>query len=350
VLVVLAALGGAIILAATGGGEADRTSGIAVVPTSVAIETSAPAIEPTTTYLPVVGAPTGQPTLVRPKSTLVNKRRVLLRVRVPDPGVAWDGLELRVLRGGTQVVAQPIGPDDIDSKGRVILRNVPLKRGSNRLAVVFANAAGLGPASDTLTIKLDDRPPRLKVTSPRAAATLNADGVTVEGRTVPGLRAIVRNMTTDQKVEAFATGDGRFRADIGLKRGRNTLKVAVSDAAGNQNLQQIVVVRGNGRAEARLALSRQRIRRSALPKALDATVTVLDADGRPIKGANVVFTFGPPGLGTQVRERTTSKLGVATWSGMRVVEGATVDDGLVSVRVTLPDGRILNDTAIFRVV
>jgi hypothetical protein len=197
---------------------------------------------------------------------------------------------------------------------------------------------------------MDDRPPRLKVTSPRDTATLNAESVTVEGRTVPGLRAIVRNVTTDQKVEAFASGDGRFKAQIGLKRGRNTIKVAVSDAAGNQNPQQIVVVRGNGRAEARLALSRQRIRRSALPKALDATVTVLDAEGRPIKGAKVEFTFGPPGLGSQTRERMTSRLGVATWSGMRVVEGATADDGLVTVRVILPDGKILRDTATFKVV
>ena len=350
VLVVLAALGGAIILAATGGGGPDRTSGVAVVPTSAAVATAAPAVEAAATYLPVVGAPTGQPTLVRPKSTLVNKRRIPLRVRVPDPGVAWDGLELRVLRGGTQVAARPIGPDDIDSKGRVLFRDVPLKRGSNRLAVVFANATGLGPPSDTVTVKMDDRPPRLKVTSPRDTATLNAESVTVEGRTVPGLRAIVRNVTTDQKVEAFASGDGRFKAQIGLKRGRNTIKVAVSDAAGNQNPQQIVVVRGNGRAEARLALSRQRIRRSALPKALDATVTVLDAEGRPIKGAKVEFTFGPPGLGSQTRERMTSRLGVATWSGMRVVEGATADDGLVTVRVILPDGKILRDTATFKVV
>jgi hypothetical protein len=208
----------------------------------------------------------------------------------------------------------------------------------------------VGPASDALTIRLDDQPPRLKVAAPRTGATFNADEVTVRGRTVPGLRVIVRNVTTDQKVETYADGEGRFQTQIGLKRGRDTIKVAVSDAAANQRVAQIVVVRGNGKAEARLHLSRQRIKRSTLPRTMDATVTVLDPEGRPIKGARVVFTFGPPGPPTQVHEDTTSKLGVATWSGMRVAEGAVVGDGLVSVRVTLPDGRVLDDTAKFRVV
>lgn len=349
VLVVLAALGAAIILAATGGGGSDRTSGVAALPTSSAVATSAAVSDPAATYLPVVGAPDGRPTLVTPKATLVNKRRIALRVRVPDPGVPWDGLELRVLRGGRQVLAQAIGPDDLDAKGRVTLRSVPLKRGSNRLAVVLANATGVGPASDTLAIKLDDQPPRLKVTAPRDGTTLNVDDVTVKGRTVPGIRAIVRNVTTDQKEKVTADGTGRFQADLGLKRGRNTIKVAVSDQAGNERVIQVVIVRGNGRAEARLRLSRGSIKRSALPRTLDATVTVLDADGRPIKGARVEFTFGPPGLPARVDQATTSKLGVATWSGMRVIEGAVVGDGLVSVRVTLPDGRVLKDTAKFMI-
>ena len=348
VLVVLAALGGAIVLAATGGGG-DRDAGVAVLPTSAVIATPAPVADAAATYLPVVGAPTGQPTFVAPKATLVNKRRIPLRVRVPEPGVPWDGLELRVLRGGTQVLAQLVSPDDLDSKGRVTLRNVRLKRGTNRLSVVFANATGIGPASEPLAIRMDDRPPKLKVTSPLVGATLNADTVTVKGRTVPGIRAIVRNVFTDEKVEVIADGTGRFEADIGLKRGRNTLKVAVSDAAGNQNPLEIAIVRGNGRAEARLTLSRQRIRRSSLPRPLGATVTVLDAEGRPIRNARVEFAFGPPGLLTQVRNGSTSRLGVAR-SEMRLVEGTLADKGLVTVTVTLPDGRVLKDTAAFRVV
>jgi hypothetical protein len=283
-------------------------------------------------------------------SVLVNTREMDLRVRVPDPGVPWEGLELRVMRGGSKIKSQMISPTDVNAKGRVTIRNVPLKRGSNRLSVVFANATGVGPPSDTLTARLDDQPPRLKVTAPRGGTTLNAERVTVKGRTVPGLRAIVRNMITNEKVEALADGQGRFEAVVALKGGRNTIKVAVRDAAGNQNPVQVVVVRGNGRDSARISLSRQRIRRSALPRTIDARVTVLDAEGRPIRGARVDFTFGPEGQGTQVRQATTSKDGVAKWSGMRVVEGAALGEGRVSVLVTLPNGKVLRDAATFRVV
>lgn len=350
VLVVLAVLGAAIVLAASGGGGR-RDTGIAVTPTSaVSVDaTGTPTSDPAAVVDPLVGAPTGVVSLVEPKSTLVNTRKVDLRVRVPDPGVPWDGLELRVLRGGTELATRRIAADDVNSKGRVTIKGVPLKRGANRLTVVFANPSGDGPASDTLTMRLDDRPPRLKVTAPKAGVSLNHDTVTVRGRTVAGQRVIVRNMTTDQKVEAIADGQGRFEADLRLKRGRATLKVAVTDAAGNTNVEQFAIVRGNGKPEARLTLSRAGFKRSKLPRQLDARVSVLDADGRPVKGAEVVFTIAPPGPPIQIRQTTTSKDGVATWSGFRVVKGTVAGNGIVTVLVTLPNGRKLDDTATFKV-
>ncbi len=348
VLLVLAALGGAIVLAASGGRGA-RPAGIGGVPTNAVIATPTALTQPGATAGSLVAAPVGQPSFVSPKSTLVNKRTMPLRVRVPDPGVPWDGLELHVMRGGTQLLAQAIGPEDVNSKGRVTLKSVRLKRGSNKLTVAFANAGGLGPASESLTIRLDDRPPQLKVTAPREGISLNADSVTVKGRTVAGLRVIVRNVSTKQKEVVFADGNGRFQAELGLRRGRATIKVAVADAAGNQRIRELAIVRGDGKPEARLSLSRERFKRSALPRTLDARVSVLDADGRPVKGARVVFSYGPSGAPAQVRETTTSKQGTASWSGIRVAREAATDGGVVTVRVTLPDGRVLSDTRKFRV-
>ncbi|MFN8517949.1 MAG: hypothetical protein U0667_00860 [Chloroflexota bacterium] len=350
VLVVLLVLGGAILLAANGGRHGDETAGVVVAPTAVVVAaTPSAAVDPATSILPIVGAPTGQPSFVAPDSTLVNTRKVNLRVRVPDPGVPWDGMELRVLRGGTQVLAKAVAADDVNSKGRVTLKGVPLKRGTNKLVVVLANGSGAGPASDVLAIKLDDQPPKLKVTAPRAGATLNSDSVAVRGRTVAGARVIVRNVTTDQKVEVFAAGDGAFQAKLDLKRGRDTIKVAVADQAGNQNVEQFAIVRGNGKPEAILTISRKLFHRAALPRTLDIRATVLDAEGRPIKGADIVFTVAPPGVQAQVREATTSRDGTAGWSGFRVVKDVSTGDGLVTIRVTLPDGRALTSTKHFKV-
>ncbi len=348
VLLVLVALGGAIVLAASGGRD-DRTEGIGALPTNVVVATPTALTQPGATAGSLVGAPVGQPSFVSPESPLVNKRTVPLRVRVPDPGVPWDGLELRVMRGGTQVLAQAIAPEDVNSKGRVTLKGVRLKRGSNKLTVAFANAGGLGPASEAITIRVDDRKPRLKVTEPRKGVALNADSVTVKGRTVAGMRVIVRNVSTKQKEVVFADGDGRFQAELGLRRGRTTIKVAVADAAGNQAVWEAPIIRGDGKPEARLSLSQERFKRSALPRTLDARVSVLDADGRPVKGARVLFTYGPPGSSPQSRRATTSKQGTASWSGIRVPKEAATDGGLVTVRVTLPDGRELTETRKFRV-
>jgi hypothetical protein len=348
VLLVLVALGGAIVLAASGGRD-DRSPGVAAVPTNAVVATPTLLTQPGATAGTLVAAPLGQPAFVKPDSTLVSKRRVDLRVRVPDPGVPWDGLELRVMRGGDVVRAEAIRPGDVNSRGRVTVKRVPLKRGSNRLTVALANPGGVGPASDTLTIRLDDKPPRLNVTAPREGIAINADSVTVKGRTQAGMRVVVRNVSTKQKEVVFADGEGRFQADLALKRGRATIKVVVKDLAGNQAVEQFAIVRGNGKPEARLSLSRERFRRSALPRTFDARVSVLDADGRPIRGARVVFTFGPPSGAPQVRDKATSKDGVASWSGIRLVKEAGTGEGYVTVRVSLPDGRELVDTELFEV-
>src|SRR5262245_47328625 len=83
VLVVLGALGFAIVLAASGGGGGDRTSGIVAVPSTavVAMPTGGP-VEAVATFVPVLGAPTGQPTFVTPDATVVSKRKRNLQVRV----------------------------------------------------------------------------------------------------------------------------------------------------------------------------------------------------------------------------------------------------------------------------
>jgi hypothetical protein len=350
VLVVLVALAAAIVLAANGGGGGGGVPGAAAQPTDAAHVAAASTVTaPVGSTDPLVPVPVGQPAFLAPASTLVNRKRVPLRVHVPDPGVAWDGLELRVFRGGSEVLRQPIGPEDLNGKGRISLAGIPLKSGSNRLSVALANAGGLGPVSEPLTMRVDDRPPKLRVTAPKSGVAINAGTVTVEGRTVPGIRVIVRNMTTDQKVAAFADGQGRFSAKIGLKRGRATIKVVVSDAAGNQNPKQIVIVRGNGKPQARLTLSRTTFKRAALPRTMDATVSVLDADGRPVKGAQVVFSFAPSGPPARLKPMTTTKLGTARWSGIRLTTDVVVGDGLVTVRVTLPDGRELTSTKHFTV-
>jgi hypothetical protein len=344
VLVVLAALGGAILLAANGAG--DRGGGVAA-PTSAV--TPAATNGPAATGVPLVPRPVSVPDIVTPETTLVTTRSMNLRVTVPDPGVPWDDLELRVLRGTREVAAMPVTPDDLDRKRRVVIRGVPLRRGTNDLTVVLANAGGPGPASEPLTIRVDDQPPRLRLEAPRSGAVINAPEAAVRGRTGARLTVVGRNAVVDARVKATADADGSFRIVLPLKRGRNTLTFSVRDAAGNVRPARVTVIRGNGKDEARLSLSPVAIRRSALPRTISATVVVLDANGRPIRGVPVAFTVAPPGLPAAVREMTTSSKGRATWSDIRIGRDAVVGEGLLTVNVTLPDGRVLTDTRVFEI-
>jgi hypothetical protein len=351
VLVVLAALAGAIVLAASG--RSDRGGGLGVIAptptpaaTTVVPATSVPLTGPVD---PSVARPSGVPRIVEPERTVVSTATIDLRVVVPDPGVPWDELELRVFRGTRQVRIRSVRPDDLSGRDRVTIRGIPLKRGANKLTVAFANPGGAGPASAPLTVRLDDQPPRLKLLSPHSGEIINHPTVTVRGRTGGHLEVTGRNAKADARVRATADGDGSFQMVLPIKRGRNTLTFLVRDAVGNQRPARVTVVRGNGKDTARITLSRASIRRSALPSTIDATVTVLDADGRPVRNAPVVFSFAVPGPPNVLRELTTSKRGRATWSGIRIAKEAVAGEATVAVRVTLPDGRVLTDTEVFTI-
>lgn len=343
VLVVLAALGGAILLAAGGaGGGGDQGVGIVPVVTATpVVVTNTPGPRATPPPEPPVAAPV----LTTPKRTLLTSRSTNLRVQVPEDEVPWDGLEIRAYRGTRQLASQPIARRDLNARGRVVLRDVPLRRGENHLTVVLANPGGEGPRSNAVDLTVDDQPPRFERLVPRAGTTLNAPTVTVRGTTEAGLPVLVRNMTTDARQELTAGASGAFRTDVRLARGANTLSISTRDAAGNQREERRVVVRGDGRASVTIKLSRKAVQQRRLPRTITARATVLDADGNPVPDARVVFIAAPNGMQAFTHEMRTNAQGVASWSGLRVTDQAFPGKGLVTVDVTLPSGATLTATA-----
>lgn len=343
ILVVLAALGGAIILAAGGAGGGGSQGGVVPpLPTPTPISVAA-THGPVGVELP--DPPTIAPSLVTPKRSLLTSRTIDLRIQVPDEGVSWDDLEVRAYRGTRRLASQPIARADLNEKGRVTLRDVPLRRGGNRLTVVLANPGGEGPRSNVVDLTVDDQAPRFVDLRPRGGTTLNANTITVKGTTEPALEVVVRNLTTGTREALTADAKGAFRTDVRLARGANTLSIATQDAAGNQRDERRVVVRGDGRASVALKLSRTTLPHRKLPRSITARATVLDADGKPVAGARVVFIAAPSGMQAFTHETTTNAQGVATWSGLRVTDQAFPGKGLVTVDVTLPSGGTLTRTA-----
>ncbi len=282
VLVVLAALGGAIILAA--GGVGGGNNAVAPpVPTSTLSGVAA------RTPRPLASPPTVAPQISALDDDLVNSGTIDLRVSVPEPGTTLSGLELRIYRNTRLLTSR-----DVPKVGRIKVKDVPLRRGANKLTATLANEGGEGPRSEIVTVSLDDQAPKIKVRTPQSGITLNEGSVTLEGKTEDGLTVIGRNSTSDAKATAVASAAGAFTLELGLDKGRNVISVRTRDAAGNQGTENLVIYRGNGRPTVSLHLSRAKARISALPVNLTATATVRDENGQPMKGVQVTFTIAPP--------------------------------------------------------
>ena len=170
----------------------------------------------------------------------------------------------------------------------------------------------------------------------------------MRGTAEPGTTIRVRNERSGDSDEALVGAAGIFEMELDLAPGVNQLVVRSEDAAGNASVDHVTVTRGEGRAEARLHLSRSSFPIDQLPTTISLQVTILDADGAPVDGAPVTFSLAPPGLPTSTY-RTTSSDGTAGWQGVTLPrEGAVDGNGLATVQVTLADGTIVREAAAFR--
>ena len=327
VIVVLVALGGAIIMAASGiDGGPGGIAGVTPRPP--------PATHPGTTagLLP----PGVAPIVAAPSPALIAERTWTARVTVPETGLLLRSLDLRVYRNGRQVLSQHLRADTT-----VTVKDIPLKRGANKISLALANEAGEGPRSEAITVTVDDQAPRLVLREPRSGDVITGATVTVRGRTEAGLVVTVRNPTRDSQTRVTAARDGAFEATVSLAPGHNTLVAAAQDALGNKGTATLDVTRGDGTATGELSLSKNDFRLRDLPATLAVHLVLRDAAARPVDGARVTFSVSASGLPTSTFETTTTD-GEAGWSGIRLArDGATAGDGFVTARVTLAGGNVL---------
>ena len=329
VLVVVGALLASIMLA--WGGSGSRPLADATTP-----PTSGPATErPDTTASPV---PVGPPPAVTPviiplDDTLLTQRRVTLTVKIPEPGEALRGLQLRVYRNGT-LAMDPVKVRELT----MTVRNVPLKRNENVLEVALANASGEGPRSEAVSVTVDDREPRIEIKEPDDGSVINGSIATVRGITDAGLTVRVRNPTSGAVAEVVSDDRGVFITEIRLDKETNRIEVSTQDAAGNRADRTFSVVRGDGLAEAKLAVSRTKVKMGDLPQSINVRFDLTDPNGQPVNGVTVVFSFSPPGLPTETYESVTVD-GSARWDDVAIPrEGAVRGNGFVTARAELGAG------------
>jgi len=329
VLVVVSALLLSIVLA--WGGSGSRLVADATPTPTPAATPSGPV--GTASPVPVGPPPTVTPVIIPLDDTLLTQRRVTITVAIPEPGEALRNLQLRIYRNG-DLIMDPVRVRDLT----LTVRNVPLRRNVNRLTVALVNAGGEGPRSEAVTVMVDDRAPRIEIKEPADGSVVNGSFTTVRGVTEPDLSVLVRNPASGAVATVVSDGRGVFITEIRLDSEANPIAISTEDAAGNRTSRTIDVVRGEGVAEAKLALSRQKVKLGDLPLSINMRLDVTDPNGQPVSGATVVFSISPPGLPTETYETVTID-GSARWDDVVIArEGAVRGNGWVTAVAQLGAG------------
>jgi hypothetical protein len=280
---------------------------------------------------PNAPVPAVAPVILPPADTVLTVRKVTLAITIPSPGEPLKGLLLHVYRNGDEAM-DPLRVRDLSMN----VKDIPLKRGQNRIAMTLSNAAGEGERSEAVVITVDDRAPKIEIAEPDDGSIVNSTLATVRGKTEPGLTVTVRNQGYGASEDAVADERGVFITEIRLDKATNRLDLSTADAAGNQTKESITVVRGDTEPEAKLTLSKNELRLDDLPQTINIRLELDDPDGRPLDDVPVTFTLSPPGLSTETYPTRTVD-GIARWDGV-LIQGASKGNGYVTVRAELTGG------------
>lgn len=172
--------------------------------------------------------------------------------------------------------------------------NVTLKEGNNILTAVATDPYG-NTGTATLSVQLDSIAPTVSITMPSDGASLTDTQVTVTGSIndlVSGTVNAENATVTINGIPATVSNRTYVAPDVPLTRGLNTIIAVAKDKAGNQSqttvqvnvldetqTQRIVLLSGNNQTGQVGSLLNDPLE-----------IQVVDANGRPVEGANVTFT------------------------------------------------------------
>jgi hypothetical protein len=262
-------------------------------------------------------------------------------------GVAGSSeFTLRIYVGDEQVDEVPVPPT-----ADFLVAAVPLVEGVNEIAAAVVGPDGEGPRSVPIVVTLDTEDPALTISAPKSDSRVKpaVKVVTVKGKTQAGATVSVRNGNTGGSASVEAGDGGAFEVEIGIADGTNALTITAADPAGNETTKAVSILRGSGKLTARVAVSPERVKASRLPEPLTVRAVVADVGGKRVPRATVVFSLSPPGQPTSTYTTETNASGVALWRLTLPKAGTVKGAGLVTVAVTLRDGRKVSGSNAFEV-
>ncbi len=296
----------------------------------------------------VTEAPTAQPRpdpphLVTPQNAYTNQPLFDVSGFAPASETGSD-YSVRIYVNGQVASEHQLGPTaDFTVPG------VPIPSGRSSITATIVGPGGESEQSAPISVAFDNVPPALTLTAPADGTVVKGTSVTVSGRTQTGATVAVRNDNTGRTATTVAT-KGDFSVAAAIAAGTNHLTITSTDLAGNITTKTVSVVGGSGQTTLNLRLSNARIALTSLPKPISMTVTVLDQQGAPVQGAQVGFTLQVPGLAPVTFDATTPAEGRVTWTTTLPKDGVVTGNALVTVLVTMPDGKQATKAASFLIV
>jgi hypothetical protein len=289
------------------------------------------------------------PVLDPPDEPYTNRETVDITGSVPAEIAGRKGYVIRIWVALPDQVATVVRETAVGETPAFVVAELPLSAGRNVISATIAGPGSESEPSPSITYVLDTSKPAITISSPKNKATINGPTVTIKGKTQGRSEVVARNETSGAVGTASAKSDGTFSVKVGLGGGTNTIRLTVTDPAGNAASKAITVRRGAVEATVKLTASATRISASKLPRALVLTAVVTDPSGRPIQDAPVTFTVSVPGVPAITGDATTNASGVATFR-LTIPKGATIGTGPATALATTEEYGDISTSIVITIV
>lgn len=332
---------GAVLYAATGG----LSRAVASLGGTIGVVVDRLTATPTPTASVAIALDT--PLLDPPAEPYTNRSTVDLSGTIPTAFVARQGFGIRIYVTLPDERPKLVREIEVGATATFRVVGVELAPGRNDFTATLVGPTGNeSDPSPVVTFVLDTEPPKVTIRSPKDGAIVNQDRVEIVGKTQARSAIIARNEANGATASAAAGSDGAFAISLPLAAGTNGITVTATDPAGNSASTVVSVRRGSGQLTATLTANQYRFRQAELPAELQLELAVTDPEGRPLRGAAVLFTISIPGISPITSETVTGGDGVARFQTVIPKSAATGTGPVAALVTTDAYGSVTDRTAI----
>ena len=277
------------------------------------------------------------PVLDKPSQVSTNQATVTITGSVPASLVGpRAGVTIRLYVAYPQKQPVLVREVPLGETPSFSIPDVTLQPGHNDFSATVVGPGGASEASPIVTYVLDTTPPKITISAPADKSTVNADSVTIVGKTQGRSSITARDAANGRTAIGVADGTGAFQVVMQLVDGTNAISVTATDPAGNATTTALTVLRGTGALKVALSASSYRISAAKLPRTLELRAVATNPEGNNLPGRDITFTVSIPGVPLITGQGTTDATGLAIFR-TPLPAGATPGSGPATAFLTTPD-------------